>query len=117
MSVIFNLMGDEPLAFFKDHGKYFVLGIYCYDDSPDEMQKHPNQIRISFDQTDAQGHVLKDGITFEMELNITSWQDVADIKASNTELIEEFISQLGVTEKQWFYDQYQNARKQFSSEL
>jgi len=117
MAVIFNLTSEEPSVFFKDHGKYFVLGIYCYDVSIEELTNNANKISISFDQTDAQGLVLKDGISFEMELNITTWQDVADIKAMNSELIEEFLSQLGTIEKQWFYDHYQNARARLSSPL
>ncbi len=115
MSVTMNLNKDLSSVHFKDHKKHFILQTYFYDGSIEEMDSNKDRVRLSFDQTDDSGVVLKDGNSFEMELEINSWQDVADRKAVYAELINEFISQLGETEKQWFKNQYNNAYEKLSS--
>lgn len=115
MSVIYNFVSEEQSVFFKEHSKYFVLSLYCFDESLEKMHNNANKITLSFDQTDAQGNVLKDGISFEMDMNVLSWQDVSDRQATNSDLIEDFIRHLGSSEKQWFHDQYQEAREKLTA--
>ena len=116
MSVTYHLHNDQTSVYFDNHDQYFNIGVYCYDDSDEELQTNPNKVRLSFDETDASSDVLKDGKTFEMELDITSWQDVAEMKATESVLIDEFIQYLGESEKQWFQACYDNSRK-INSEL
>jgi hypothetical protein len=115
MSVHYHFMRDVPSAYFEDCDKHFQIGAYCYDDSTQEMDNNPNKIRLSFDQADEQGNVLKDGCTFEMELDIIEWQDVAEMKAVYYEIIAEFIGQLGEAEKGWFTALYKNARNKVAA--
>ena len=118
MSVIYNLNNNIPSVYFKQSGQYFRLGIYCYNSSLEEMERHQNVIRLSFDQADVQGAVLIDGKSFEMELNIESWQDVAEFQiTTDAELINEFIDQLGTNEKSWFVSYYQQTRQQLAEAL
>ena len=112
MSVIYNLTNEIPSVYFKQSGQYYRLGIYCYNSSAEEMDRYQNVIRLSFDQADEQGAVLIDGKSFEMELNIDSWQDVAEFQVTDAQLINEFIDNLGESEKSWFVSYYQNIRQQ-----
>lgn len=112
MSVNYRLTNDTPSVYFDAYEQQFRIGIYCYDGSKKEMDEYPDVIRLSFDQEDTQGNVLKDGITFEMELNIKRWLDVAEIKADDSSLINEFINHMGDDEKLWFEACYQKAKNQ-----
>lgn len=111
MSMSLNLNTDFSSVYFVDHNKYFVLQSYFYDGSIEEMENNKDKVRLSFDQTDDSGVVLKDGNSFEMELEMNSWQDVADRKAVYSELISDFINHLNDTEKKWFLSQQQQAYK------
>ncbi|MCW8931804.1 MAG: hypothetical protein OQL19_16420 [Gammaproteobacteria bacterium] len=115
MSVTMNLNNDQSSVHFTDHEKYFVLHSYFYDGSIEEMDNNKNKVRLSFDQTDENGIVLKDGNSFEMELEINLWKDVADRKAVYVELINDFIDQLDETKKQWFINQHDTAYKKLLS--
>ena len=115
MSVSIDLNSEMSSVYFDEQEKYFVMQPYFYDGSVAEMNDNKDQIRLSFDQADANGDVLKDGNCFEMELEINSWQDVAEKKPVYKELINAFINQLDDTEKKWFKNQYKKAYEKCST--
>jgi hypothetical protein len=109
MAISINLQNELSIIYFSQQEQYFVLQLFFYDSSRQVMMDNQNKISLSFDQCDENGAVLKDGISFEMELNIQSWDDISEKEAVYSDLGNDFISGLSEQHKQWFSEQYQQA--------
>jgi hypothetical protein len=111
MTIEINLNQDNPTVCFKVHDQSYIIVIHHFNKMKQKQSDRLESICLSFDQSDAQGNVLKDGIAFEMELDINSWKDVAPMKATNIDLINAFLSQLGESEKSWLKSQYESVKQ------
>ncbi|WP_198263147.1 hypothetical protein [sulfur-oxidizing endosymbiont of Gigantopelta aegis] len=109
MATSITFHSEQAIIYFSEQEQYFVLQLFFYDVSRQAMMDNQNKINLSFDQCEQNGAVLKDGISFEMELNIESWEDISEQEAVYPELGNDFICGLSKQDKQWFSERYQQA--------